>query len=428
MAVAAAMAAAAAAAFPGYTPPLPTTTFNITPVTHLGPFTLRLHVRPRRAAAITAAAAATLREVCAGRVPDHVLQRAEEVGYVVPTEVQEQSLPLLLSGQDCILHAQTGSGKTLAYLLSVFSAIDFSRSSVQALVVVPTRELGIQVTKVARLLAAKACTVMALLDGGMLKRQKSWVKAEPPAIIVATVPSLCQMVERRAFTLQSIRVLVIDEVDFIFGSSKQVSSLRKILTSYSAASSRQTIFASASIPQHNRFLHDCIQHKWTKGDVVHVHVNPVQPMPSHLCHKYVSERSKKAGNPPSTSAVVEFLRNSYKGSLDVLLLEEDMNFNARAASFSDVKGRGFMLVSTDIASRGFDLPQTSHIYNFDLPKTATDYLHRAGRTGREPFSRLECGVTTLITEDEHFVLQRFQNELKFHCEELPLESMFTLTS
>ncbi|RLM78283.1 DEAD-box ATP-dependent RNA helicase 58, chloroplastic [Panicum miliaceum] len=404
-----------AAAVPsGYAPPLPTTILNLTPGTHFGPFTLRLRLRPHRAAAVTAAAA-TLREVCAGRVPDHVLQRAEEVGYVVPTEVQEQSLPLLLSGQDCILHAQTGSGKTLAYLLSVFSAIDLGRSSVQALVVVPTRELGIQVTKVARILAAKACTIMALLDGGMLKRQKSWVKAEPPAIIVATVPSLCQMVERRAFTLQSVRVLVIDEVDFIFGSSKQ-------------------------------------------SDVVHVHVNPVQPMPAHLCHKYVictkkerlhvllsllesdapksaiifvaeqSERSKKAGNPPSTAVVVEFLRSSYKGSLDVLLLEEDMNFNARAASFSEVKGRGFMLVSTDIASRGFDLPQTSHIYNFDLPKTATDYLHRAGRTGREPFSRLECSVTTLITEDEHFVLQRFQNELKFHCVELPLESMFTFNS
>ncbi|KAK3166613.1 hypothetical protein QOZ80_1AG0048090 [Eleusine coracana subsp. coracana] len=418
------------------------------------PFMLRLRLRPHRAG-VAAVAAATLREVCAGRVPDHVLLRAEDVGYLVPTEMQEQSLPVLLSGQDCVLHAQTGSGKTLAYLLSVFSAIDFDRSSVQALIVVPTRELGIQVTKVARVLAAKSCTVMALLDGGMLRRQKSWVKAEPPAIIVATVASLCQMIERRAFSLQSVKILVIDEVDFIFGSSKQVSSLRKILTSYSAASSRQTIFASASIPQHNRFMHDCIQHKWTKSNVVHVHVNPVQPMPSHLRHKYVictkkerlnvllsllerdapksgiifvaeqSERSKKAGNPPLTTIVFEFLKSTYKGSLDVLLLEEDMNFNARATSFSEVKGRGFLLVSTDIASRGFDLPQTSHIYNFELPKTATDYLHRSGRTGREPFSKVECSVTTLITEDEQFVLQRFQNELKFHCEELHLESMFT---
>ncbi|WVZ67242.1 hypothetical protein U9M48_016348 [Paspalum notatum var. saurae] len=360
-----------AAAFPstGYAPSAPLAPFTL----HLR--LLRLHTR--RAAVV----AATLREVCAGRVPDHVLHRAEEVGYVVPTEVQEQSLPLLLSGQDCILHAQTGSGKTLAYLLSVFSAIDFTRSSVQALVVVPTRELGMQVTKVARLLAAKSCTVMALLDGGMLKRQRSWVKAEPPAVIVATVASLCQMVERRAFSLQSMRVLVIDEI--------------------------------------------C-----TKKERLHVLLSLLErdePKSGIIFVAEQSERSKKAGNPPSTTAVVEFLRNAYKGSLDVLVLEEDMNFNARAASFSEVKERGFLLVSTDIASRGFDLPQTSHIYNFDLPKTATDYLHRAGRTGREPFSRSECSVTTLITEDEHFVLQRFQNELKFHCEEQPLESMFTFS-
>ncbi|EMS47212.1 DEAD-box ATP-dependent RNA helicase 58, chloroplastic [Triticum urartu] len=396
---------------------LPSALSSSARATRLVPFAPRSRPRPFRAAA------ATLREVCSGRVPDHVLQRAEDVGYTSPTEVQEQSLPVLLAGQDCILHAQTGSGKTLAYLLAVFSAIDVGRSSVQALVIVPTRELGIQ--------------------------------AEPPAIIVATVASLCQMVEKRAFSLGSIKILVIDEVDFIFGSSKQVNSLRKILNSYTAASSRQTIFASASIPQHNRFVHDCVQHKWTKSDVVHVHVNPVQPMPSHLHHTYVicskkerlhvllsllerdapksviifvaqqSEKSKRAGNPPSSTLVVEFLRTEYKGTLEVLVLEEDMNFNARATSFTEVKGKGFLLVSTDIASRGFDLPQTSHIYNFDLPKTATDYLHRAGRTGREPFSKSECSVTTLITEEEHFVLQRFQNELKFHSQRLPLESMFT---
>ncbi|XP_066389414.1 DEAD-box ATP-dependent RNA helicase 58, chloroplastic-like isoform X2 [Miscanthus floridulus] len=266
------------------------------------------------------------------------------------------------------------------------------------------------------------------------ERVKVLKQAKPPAIIVATVASLCQMVERRTFSLQSMRVLVIDEVDFIFGSSKQVSALRKMLTSYSAALSRQTIFASASIPQHNRFLHDCVQHKWTKictkKERLHVLLSLLErdaPKSGFIFVAEQSERSKKAGNPPSTTVVAEFLRNAYKGSLDVLLLEEDMNFNARAASFSEVKGRGFLLVSTDIASRGFDLPQTCHIYSFDLPKTATDYLRRAGRTGREPFSRLECGVATLITEEEHFVLQRFQNELKFHCEELPLESMFTFS-
>ncbi|XP_058082526.1 DEAD-box ATP-dependent RNA helicase 58, chloroplastic isoform X7 [Magnolia sinica] len=317
-----------------------------------------------------------------------------------------------------------------------------------------------QVTKVARMLAArptehgseqKACTVMALLDGGTLERHKSWLKAEPPQIIVATVRSLCQLLEKKKLKLEAMRVLVIDEVDFMFHSSKQGYSLRKLLTSYSTINNRQTIFASASIPQHNRFLYDCIQQKWTKNDVVHVHVNPIEPMPSCLRHKFVlchknrrlhvllsmlridrpksaiifvneqSENSKKAGNPPSTTSVVEFLKSSYSECLNILLLEEDLNFNARAVSLSEVRQGGCLLVATDIAARGVDLPETTHIYNFELPKTAVDYLHRAGRTGRRPFSDDACTVTNMITPNERFVLQRFENELMFQCEELCLD-------
>lgn len=89
----------------------------------------------------------------------------------------------------------------------------------------------------------------------------------------------------------------------------------------------------------------------------------------------------------------------------------------------DVRQGGCLLVATDIASRGFDLPQTTHIYNFDLPKTAVDYLHRAGRTGRLPFSKEVCSVTNLITNDERFVLRKFENELMFQCEEVCLDSL-----
>lgn len=154
-----------------------------------------------------------------------------------------------------------------------------------------------QVTKVARMLAAKpselepeqhkTCTVMALLDGGMLKRHKTWLKADPPTVVVATLASLCQMHEKNILDLEALRVLIIDEVDFMFNSSKQVSSVRKLLTTYSSNHSRQTVFASASIPQHNHFLRDCVQQKWTKSNVVHVHVNSVEPMPSCLRHRYM---------------------------------------------------------------------------------------------------------------------------------------------
>ncbi|KAK6913893.1 DEAD/DEAH box helicase domain [Dillenia turbinata] len=403
--------------------------------------------------------ASTIREICQGYVPDHVLQRVEELGFVQPTNVQQQALPILFSGRDCILHAQTGSGKTLTYLLLIFSRINYQKSAVQALIVVPTRELGMQVTQVARMLAGKSrnlesqqkpLTVMALLDGGMLRRHKSWLKAEPPALVVATMASLLQMLERQVFKLESMQVLVVDEVDFMFNSSKQVSSLRKLLTQYSSIHNRQTIFASASIPQHRRFLYDCVQQKWSKSDVVHVHVNPVEPMPSCLQHRFVicskrerrqtllsllqsdtpqsgiifvgeqSEKSKRAGNPPASTLVIDFLKTtSYGQCSDILLLEEDMNFNLRTTSLSELRQKGsYLLVATDIAARGVDLPETTHIYNFVLPKTGVDYLHRAGRTGRKPFSDEKCIVTNIIALEERFVLRRYENELMFHCEEL----------
>ncbi|CAL5337715.1 unnamed protein product [Camellia sinensis] len=303
-----------------------------------------------------------------------------------------------------------------------------------------------QVTKVARMLAAKpaelgeeACCVMALLDGGMLRRLKSWLK--PPTILVATLGSLCQMIDMQILKLDSMQVLVIDEVDFI-----------------------------ASIPQHRRFLSDCIQQKWIKDDVVHVHVNAVEPMPSRLHHGFVmcgknerhqtmvsllqsdaphsaiifvstqSEKSKKAGHAPPTSLLIELLKTSLPRCFDILILEEDMNYNLGAPSlFTELlsvdsggsstrsdrlsieemrQGRSYLLVATDIAARGVDLPETSNMYNFDLPKTTVDYLHRAGRTGRKTFLGNKCYVSSIITSEERFVLQRFENELMFQCTEV----------
>ncbi|KFK39676.1 hypothetical protein AALP_AA3G274800 [Arabis alpina] len=128
-----------------------------------------------------------------------------------------------------------------------------------------------------------------------------------------------------------------------------------------------------------------------------------------------------AGNVPSTTLLIEFLKTSYDGSLEILLLEVDMNFNSRAASLTEIRqGGGLLLVSTDTAARGIDLIETTHIFNFDLPQTVTDYLHRARRAGRKPFSDRKCIVTNLISAEERFVLQRFENELMFNCEELML--------
>ncbi|KAG0588713.1 hypothetical protein KC19_2G263900 [Ceratodon purpureus] len=411
-----------------------------------------------------------LSELCAGKVPEYLLRRAEELGFVEPTHVQREALPILLSGRDCILHAQTGSGKTLAYLLPIFAKVLPSRAAVQAIVVVPTRELGMQVAKVARKLAGKGSTeeggealkekgtvmVMALLEGGTSSRQKAWLKAEPPQIVVGTLERIARMIETKNLRTNAITTVVIDEVDAMMGAAKEGGHLQKLLSEYTRPQQRQTILASATIPQHRRFLNDCIQNKWVKEDVTHIHVRPEDKMPSYLQHRYVvcekddrlpallsllqadapkaaiifvndqSEKAKRAGNTPSTLTVAEyFSRNKIAPDGDALweplVLEEELHVNARTAIVSDFREGQCLLVATELAARGLDLPEVSHVYNFEWPPSVTSYIHRAGRTGRRPITEDLGTVTSFITSKELFVLRRLENELSLKFEALKVQ-------
>ncbi|KAL9325469.1 hypothetical protein ACSQ67_006114 [Phaseolus vulgaris] len=331
------------------------------------------------------------------RTPEAVL----DTSPITPTALTTPTLRELCQ-------AHTGSGKTLTYLLLINSIINAAKSSVQALVVVPTRELGMQVTKVARTLAAKptgvvgehkSCSIMALLDGGTLKRHKTWLKAEPPTVVVATVGSLCQMLERHTFSLETRDVVHI-----------HVSAVEPM------PSRLYHRFIRCETERKLETLLSLVQSDAPESGIIFV---AEQDLVASIDHYLTSEKSKKSGKAPSASLLIDFLKTSYQGDLDVLLLEDKMNFNSRAASLLEVrKGGGYLLVATDIAARGFDLPEMSHIYNFDLPRTAIDYLHRAGRTCRKPFSDINCTVTSIIVPDERFVLQRYENELMFDCEEL----------
>ncbi|KAG6552675.1 hypothetical protein Mapa_005622 [Marchantia paleacea] len=422
---------------------------------------------------LTAPSRPTLKELCDGMVPQHILEKAEELGFKYPTVAQQDALPPLLSGTDCLLHAQTGSGKTLAYLLPILSKL-VPRAAVQAVIVVPTRELGMQVAKVARSLMGKSLksvdtdiegkevgkvagkgdgkgtlTVMTLLDGGSASRQKKWIKAAPPQLIVGTLRCLIRLIESNHLRTNAITTLVIDEVDTLLGSAKEGNNLQNLLAVHTRASDRQTIFASATIPQHNRFLHDCIQNKWAKGNIVHIHVSPEVMMPLYLQHRYVicdkqdkldvlvavinadfpraaiifvneqNEKARRNGDTPATITTAEFLSEKLRlGQLgkgdrerwEPLILEEDDHINQRVSTLSDFREGRCLLVATDLAARGLDLPEVSHVYNIDLPPNVTSYIHRAGRTGRRPIEEEQGFVTNFIISKELFVLKRIENE------------------
>ncbi|KAL3688998.1 hypothetical protein R1sor_015307 [Riccia sorocarpa] len=418
----------------------------------------------------------TLKELCEERVPQHILEKAEELGFKYPTLAQQEALPVLLSGFDCLLHAQTGSGKTLAYLLPILAKL-VPRAAVQAIIVVPTRELGMQVAKVARTLMGKSLkstdtdseekgdvrvsgkgegkgnlTVMTLLDGGSANRQKKWIKAAPPQLIVGTLRCISRLIESNHLRCNAITTIVIDEIDTLLGSAKEGNHLQNLLSVHTRATDRQTIFASATVPQHNRFLHDCVQNKWAKNDIVHVHVTPEVMMPRYLQHRYVvcdkqdkldtlvallnadnpraaiifvneqNEKSRRNGDPPPTSIVAEFLSEKLRlGELgkkversrdlwEPLILEEDDHINQRVSTLSEFREGRCLLVATDIAARGLDLPEVSHVYNIDLPPSVTSYIHRAGRTGRRPIEEEQGVVTSFIISKELFVLRRIENE------------------
>jgi superfamily II DNA/RNA helicase len=204
------------------------------------------------------------------------------MGYHCPTLVQQRSLDTILDGRDVLLHAQTGSGKTLAFLLPMLADVDPSRASVQGIVVVPTRELGLQVASVAKRLAGRSPMVMSVLEGSRNARQRAWASAAPPHIVIGNPDNLSALVESGAIKCHAVRMVVVDEVDACLASGANRKSLHELLSRHLSPTAaldgddgvadpggsganagqrgrrrlqhRQTVFASATVPQRRHFV------------------------------------------------------------------------------------------------------------------------------------------------------------------------------
>ena len=176
----------------------------------------RRSARPRmQAEAAAEVVGVSFEEAYSDRLPEWLITRAAELGYTNPTPVQQETLDTVLDGHDAIVQAKTGSGKTLAYLLPILASLK-PTSSVQALVLLPTRELATQVARAARQLAAGSpdrLLVMALMDGSGAKRQRKWLVAEPPQVIVANVQQAESVLRAGLLRMGGLRMLVVDEVD-----------------------------------------------------------------------------------------------------------------------------------------------------------------------------------------------------------------------
>ncbi|MGK2878292.1 MAG: DEAD/DEAH box helicase [Solirubrobacterales bacterium] len=318
----------------------------------------------------------------------------EKVGYTDPTPIQEQAIPELLKGSDVIGQAQTGTGKTAAFGLPMLQSIIPERREVQALVLTPTRELCIQVAQSLRAYGAVAgIDVLATFGGAPIRQQMDRLKSGPQ-VVVGTVGRVMDLHSRHSLMFHDARFVVLDEADEMLDLGF-LEDVEKILNK--CPRGRQTALFSATMPPAiaklaSEQLHDPVTIKVKASTLTIDTVEHFQKSSSRndkvdaIIEVLEAERPTQAIIFCRTKIGVDRLARDLdrrKPNLKVRALHGDMSQGSRDGvmiAFKD--NRVPVLVATDIAARGLDVQNVTHVINYDLPNSAEIYTHRIGRTGR----------------------------------------------
>ncbi|MFQ5466662.1 MAG: DEAD/DEAH box helicase, partial [Kiloniellaceae bacterium] len=326
-----------------------------------------------------------------------VLRAVDEAGYAHPTPIQSQAIPYVLMGRDVLGCAQTGTGKTASFTLPMIDILASGRAKARmprSLILAPTRELAAQVSENFELYGKHSKLSMALLTGGSSLADQERHLDRGVDVLIATPGRLLDLFERGKILLADVKILVIDEADrmldmgFIPDVERIVGLLPKI---------RQTLFFSATMPPEVRRLADAF--------LVNPKAISVDP-PSSAAETVIQALIKVRGEARDKRAALRTLLNTdnvtsalifcnRKRDVDVVFkslkkhgysvaaLHGDMAQPARTATLKAFKDAEIeLLVCSDVAARGLDIPVVSHVINFDVPSHSEDYIHRIGRTGR----------------------------------------------
>jgi ATP-dependent RNA helicase RhlE len=320
----------------------------------------------------------------------------KSVGYTVPTPIQEKAIPAILQGRDVLGLAQTGTGKTAAFVLPILQRLSRgSRGDVRALIVAPTRELAEQIhqdiVKLGRNTEVRSVTIY----GGVSKGPQLAALRRGVEIVVACPGRLLDHVDAGAIDLSRVEVLVLDEADRMCDMGF-LPDIRRIIRK--VPEKRQTLFFSATMPRDIRALADRIL---ADPETVQIGANAPTPTVSHALYPVPVHRRQELLiamlRRTSTGRVLVFTRTKHRARRTaeylrkkghrVAALQGDMGQSQRQRAIDGFRGGKIdVLVATDIAARGIDVSEISHVVNFDMPHTVDAYTHRIGRTGRAEHS------------------------------------------
>lgn len=354
-------------------------------------------------------------------INSNIFSALKTAGFVSPTPVQEATIPQALSGKDLIVSAQTGSGKTAAFMLPILQMLSQKPKSnninPQVLVLTPTRELALQITKATSSYGINMPWLrIATIVGGMPYREQIKALSKRVDILVATPGRLIDQMRSNKVSLASIQILVLDEADRMLdmGFIEDIETIVK-----NTPKDRQTMLFSATIdesisrlakkmmnnPQHialtsSKQKHDNITQKLFYADNNEHKVKLLNHVlnEASLDQAIIFTSTKKGAD-----KLAECLSDN---GFSVAALHGDMNQRQRTRTISQLQKKQIrVLVATDIAARGIDISGISHAVNFDLPMQAEDYVHRIGRTGR---AGRNGSALSLVTNEEKHKIRRIE--------------------
>ncbi len=316
----------------------------------------------------------------------------KNAGYSKPTPIQQKAIPVVLKKHDVLGLAQTGTGKTAAFLLPTLELLSAKQSRhVRALIIVPTRELAEQIHDTAKVLGKKTLVRSATVYGGVGKNPQLDALRRGIDIIVACPGRLLDLMTNHNIDLSHVEMLILDEADRMCDMGF-LPDIKRILKRLPVK--RQTLFFAATMPEKIRKLADNILHK-----PVTVQIGMIAPAKtvSHALypvpHTLKTELVKSMLRKLMTDRVLIFTRTKHRArnlsrklgnaGFNTTALQGNMTQNQRQRALSGFrKGKFDILVATDIAARGIDISEISHVINFDMPDTVDAYIHRIGRAGR----------------------------------------------
>ncbi len=342
-------------------------------------------------------------------------------GFIRPTDIQYKAIPSILKGEDLLAIAQTGTGKTIAFAVPVIAAVlnlkkTKKTSGIHTIVMVPTRELAVQIHEVFMGLCSRTKVKPFAVFGGVEQDEQIQALLKGVDILIATPGRMFDLISQKALDIRQVKILILDEADQMLakGFLEDIQCIKRLLKQR-----HQTLFFSATINKHIKKL----AYSQVRSSAVRIQISPDDPVSKNVSHyvlfvemddkrfflrKFIREHPK--------SKILVFVRTTVRAErvaaalqradIRALTIYGKKDQDQRLAVLARFKqGEDRILIATDVSARGIDIPNVDYVVNYDLPDRKEMYVHRIGRTGR---GRAKGNAVSFCSRPEKTLLKEIE--------------------